>query len=99
MPENKDGEYTTDQNRSGGEQTRESTQRSNHEAREGEGYGKSTGQSQGQATGTQRQQEGDDGERETKTSDEQRQREIARDSQHTDPPAQEWSPGSHQPNS
>ena len=69
MPENVDGRYTTDQNRSGGRQTEKPDR-----------FGAGTKDSR-DAFG-----------------DEEKKREIARDSKHPDNVAEEWSPGTDQPN-
>ncbi|MCA1589790.1 MAG: hypothetical protein LC734_05230 [Acidobacteria bacterium] len=82
MPENKDTKNTTDQNRSGGRQTHESEQGIDGE------YGKAPGDPQSGGQGSAAQPQFDD---------EEVRRNIARDSKHTEPAAQEWSPGADQP--
>ena len=85
MPERQDTENTTDQARSGGKQTQESNR---------PGQGGSDGTAARVAPENARADAGGD----DRLTDEMQRREIARDSKHSGNHAEEWSPGTHHPN-
>src|SRR5690349_13963534 len=85
MPERQDTKNTTDQARSGGRQTQETDR---------PGQGTSAATNPGSGAGISDAPENAEG----RYADEMKQREIARNSKHPGNPADEWSPGTHQPN-
>lgn len=114
MPETQDTKNTTDQARSGGRQTQKSDRQGqgtsqatspdsgiqNREAAEhasDHGYGKDTGM-QGAAAQRKTDASPEAGGPQGQFSDEKKLREIAKDSSHPGSPADEWSPGTDQPN-
>lgn len=114
MPETQDTKNATDQGRSGGRQTQESdrpgqgaTQATNPdsgiqnrdaaEPHSNAGYGKQSGM-QGAAAQQRTENSPESGGQQGQLSEDQKLREIAKNSNHPGNPAEEWSPGSHQPN-
>jgi hypothetical protein len=83
MPETQDTKNTTDQARSGGAQTQESNR---------------SGQGTSQATKPAPEHSFDASGSRERMADEEQKREIAKDSNHPGNPAEEWSPGTDQPN-
>lgn len=103
MPETQDTKNTTDQGRSGGMQTNQSNRpgqgaspATNPNA-PGEGvepgYGKDTGM-----MGAAERPAAEPGPTSDRHEDEMQKRNLARDSKHPGNPAEEWSPGTNQPN-